>query len=384
MRRTVWGTFLYVLVIFVIAASVPAYTQAVNATLVGTVTDVSGAVVNGAKIMVTERSTGISRASSTNESGNYVLPNLPPGSYNVSSEMQGFKKSARSGVDVTVNSTVRVDFTMQPGATGETVTVTETAPILQTDRADVGSKIESKQVTALPLAGPNHNFQQLLNLVPGTVRGHRDHSEFFNSQDTLSTEVNGQSRLFNNLQVEGVDDNERTGLLQVYVPPAEAIQTVDVTTSNYAAEFGRAGGAVTNVVLKSGSNSFHGSAYEFNRVSALAARNYFNRVQNNGPFPRTTYNYYGGTFGGPIIKNKTFFFGDILRIDDLRGRFNLFTVPTDAYRNGDFSASGVNIYNPATGNPDGTGRSIFTYQGRNNVIDPALLDRKSTRLNSSH
>jgi len=123
MRRTAWGASLCVLVIFVIAASIPAYTQAVNATLVGTVTDASGAVVNGAKIMVTERATGISRASTTNESGNYVLPNLPPGSYNVSSEMQGFKKSARSGVDVTVNSTVRVDFTMQPGANGETITV---------------------------------------------------------------------------------------------------------------------------------------------------------------------------------------------------------------------------------------------------------------------
>ena len=358
---------------FLLVASVTAYSQAVNATLVGTVTDSSGAVVSGAKINITEVATGITRGTTTNESGNYVVPNLSPGTYNVTGEMQGFKRATRERVGVIVNSTVRVDLTMQPGAGGETITVSETASILQTERADVTSKIESRQVTSLPLSGPNHNFQQLLNLVPGTVRGHRDHSEFFNSQDTLSTEVNGQSRLFNNLQVEGVDDNERTGLLQVYVPPAEAIQTVDVTTSNYAAEFGRAGGAVTNVILKSGSNSFHGSAYEFNRVSALAARNYFNRVQNNGPFPRATYNYYGGTFGGPIIKNKTFFFGDILRIDDIRGRFNLFTVPTDAYRSGDFSGAGVNIYNPATGNPDGTNRQVFTYQGRNNVIDPALF-----------
>src|SRR5207249_3776761 len=170
------------------------------------------------------------------------------------------------------------------------------------DRADVGAKIESKQVVDLPL-GNNRNFQNLLNLVPGATRAHRVHSEFFNAQDSLSTEVNGQARLFNNLQVEGVDNNERTGLLQVYVPPAEAIQTVDVTTSNYAAEFGRAGGAVTNVQLKSGTNDFHGSAYEFNRVSALAARTYFNRAPS--PFPSTTYNYHGGTFGGPIIKNKT-------------------------------------------------------------------------------
>src|SRR5207248_6840232 len=208
------------------------------------------------------------------------------------------------------------------------------------------------------------------NLVPGATRAHRVHSEFFNAQDSLSTEVNGQSRLFNNLQVEGVDDNERTGLLQVYVPPAEAIQTVDVTTSNYSAEFGRAGGAVTNVQLKSGTNDFHGSAYEFNRISALAARNYFNRKQNNGPYPRSTYNSYGGTFGGPIIKNKTFFFADILRVDDVRGRFNLLTVPIDAYRNGDFTGAGVNIYDPLTGNPDGTGRVPFSCNGKVNVICP--------------
>src|SRR5207248_5905400 len=181
------------------------------------------------------------------------------------------------------------------------------------------------------------------------VKPHRDHSEVVNAQDTRDTEVNGQSREFSQLAIEGVSDDEPTGLLQIYVPPAEAIENVDVTTSNYAAEFGRAGGAVTNVVLKSGTNGYHGSAYEFNRVSALAARSYFNRAPN--PFARTTYNYYGGTFGGPIIKNKTFFFGDILRIDDSRGRFNRFTLPSDAFRNGDFTAlntlpTPVKIYSP--------------------------------------
>src|SRR2546422_2097224 len=159
--------------------------------------------------------------------------------------------------------------------------------MLQTDRVDIGQKIETRQVEDLPL-GFNRNCQSLLTLLRGTGRAHRDHSECFNSQDSLSTEVNGQARQFNNLLVEGVDDNERTGLLQVYIPPAEAIQTVDVTTSNYAAEFGRAGGAVTNVVLKSGVNTFHGAAYEFNRVSALAARSFFNRPPGFFPAPRTT------------------------------------------------------------------------------------------------
>jgi len=355
--------------------------QAVSATVLGTVTDTSGAVVPAAKVVITETKTGFTRTAQTNDSGYYVIADVPPGSYDVSAEKQGFKKTLRNAVDVVVNSTVRVDLSLPPGTVAETVTVLAEAPILQTDRADVGSKIESKQVVDLPL-GFNRNFQNLLNLIPGTTRAHREHSEFFNSQDSLSTEVNGQTRHFNNLLVEGVDNNERTGLLQVYIPPAEAIQTVDVTTSNYAAEFGRAGGAVTNVTLKSGTNAFHGSAYEFNRTSALAARTFFNRPP--GFFPRITYNYYGGTVGGPIIKNKLFFFGDILRVDDSRQKFNRFTVPTALMRTGDFSevktlascqarAADCNIYNPNTGNTNGTNRQQFTYQGRPNVIDPALI-----------
>ena len=140
----------------------------------------------------------------------------------------------RSAVDVVVNTDTRVNLTLEPGAITESVVVNAETPILQTDRADVGAKIESRQVVDLPL-GNNRNFQNLLNLVPGATRAHRVHSEFFNAQDSLSTEVNGQARLFNNLQIEGVDDNERTGLLQIYIPPAEAIQTVDVGTSNYTA-----------------------------------------------------------------------------------------------------------------------------------------------------
>src|SRR5262249_6947747 len=137
-----------------------------------------------------------------------------------------------------------------------------------------GRKIETRQIVELPLT-MNRNFQGLLNLVPGTTRAFRPHSQFFNSQDSLSTQVNGQSRLANNVQLEGIDNNHRTGLLTVLIPPVEALQTIDVTTSNYEAELGRAGGAVTNVALKSGTNEFHGSAYWYNRLSALGARNTF-------------------------------------------------------------------------------------------------------------
>ena len=386
MKKRVLAILAIALVLMIVPCT--AMGQAVNAKLLGTVTDSSGAVVLDAKVRITEMRTGLARTTATNSSGNYEFVDLPPGQYEVAVEQRGFKKAVRTAIDVQVNSDIRINVTLQPGAADQSIEVVAQAPILETDRADVSQKIDTKQVTDLPL-GTNRNFQGLLNLIPGTTRAHREHSAFFNAQDSLSTEVNGQSRLFNNLLIEGVDDNERTGLLQIYVPPAEAIQTVDVTTSDYLAEFGRVGGAVTNVALKSGTNNLHGSAYEFNRVSALAARDFFNRAP--GPFPRTTYNYYGGTIGGPIVKNKLFFFGDILRIDDLRGRFNLFTVPTDAFRNGDFrdikslaSCQGqptdCNIYDPLTGSATGTGRTQLSFNGHPNVIDPSRISPIAQRI----
>jgi len=348
----------------------PVMGQAVNATLLGTVTDASGAVVSGAKVTITEMKTGVSRSATTNEDGNYEFPNLPPGQYEVAVERDGFKKSVRSGVDVLVNSDVRINAVLQPGTNSETVVVTAEVPILQTDRADVVEKMESKQVTDLPL-GNNRNFQNLVNLVPGATRAHRVHSEFFNAQDSLSTEVNGQARLFNNLQIEGVDDNERTGLLQIYIPPAEAIQTVDVSTSNYAAEFGRAGGAVTNVILKSGSNAFHGAAYEFNRVSALAAKPFFQKLAK----APSTYNYYGANVGGPIIRSRLFFFGDILRIDDSRGKFDILTVPRDDFRGGDFSAVSQPIYDPYETDPADPTHGTLVLDANGNPIPVAPASR---------
>ncbi|HVH89106.1 MAG TPA: TonB-dependent receptor [Terriglobales bacterium] len=375
-----------VLILIACALSITAvamFGQAVNGTLLGTLTDSSGAVVPGAQVTITETGTGIPHSTQSNASGNFVFPNLPPGMYSITSEAHGFKKETRTDVRLDVNQTVRVDMTMQPGAVTETVEVTGAVPLLKTDRADVSQNIETTQLEQLPVGGANRNFQSLLALVPGAGKPRRDHSEFFNAQDTLSTEVNGQSREFNQLAIEGVNDDERTGLLQIYVPPAEAIQTVDVTTSNYAAEFGRAGGAVTNVILKSGTNDFHGSLYEYNRVSALQARTYFQRTPAGpSPIARTTFNYYGGTIGGPIIKDKTFFFFDLLRINDIRGQFQNTQLPNDAFRNGDVRAaitSGkANIYNPFTGNADGTNRQVIfassapgvaTIPGRNGPVD---------------
>ncbi|HKW35157.1 MAG TPA: carboxypeptidase regulatory-like domain-containing protein [Candidatus Acidoferrum sp.] len=324
--------------------------QAVNATLLGTVTDSSGAAVGDVKVTIKETNTGISRASQTNESGNYVFPDLPPGTYTVIAELSGFKRASRAGVDVIVNTTERVDLVLQPGNVNETVTVEAETPILQTERADTGRKLETVLTQNIPL-GTNRNFQNLLNLVPGTTRATFQHSQFFNASSSLQTEVNGQLRQGNNYQIEGIDDNERTGLLQILIPPLEAIQTVDVSTSNFDAELGRASGAVTNVILKSGSNEFHGAAYEFARNSYLNARNFFDPSVGH-----LAYNYFGGNLGGPIIKNKLFFFADYLKVFDHEANTNRVTMPTTAFRAGDLSSSTTTIYNPFSGNPDGTGR----------------------------
>ena len=354
-------------------SALPLRGQAVKASLVGTVTDSSGAVVPGAEITITEVNTNFSRSTTANESGYYVFSNLNPGVYRVEAKLTGFKTAVKDKVEVLVNTTVRADLQLQPGAISEVVTVSaEAAPLLQTDRSDIGRKIEARQMQELPIGGRNRNFQILVNLTPGTSPVTREHSEFFNAQDALATRVNGQSRYGNNVQIEGVDDNHRTGLLTALIPPIEALQTVDVTTSNYDAELGRAGGAVTNVVLKSGTNQFHGSAYEFNRVNALYARNFF----STSDAPHSVFNQFGVTLGGPIKRDKTFFFADFMGVRDRRGNFNQVTVPTPAFRSGDLSAAPTVIYDPATGNPDGTGRTPFP----NNQIPDSRISPIAKRI----
>ncbi len=359
-----------VLVLF-LSASMLVYSQAVNGTLVGTISDSSGASVANAKVALTETNTGVTRISSTNDSGNYTFSDLPPGTYSITIEFAGFKRVTRPGIDVQANTSPRIDLVLQPGNVSESIEVSGEAPLLQTERADTGRSIESKTIEDLPLGG-SHNFQALSILVPGAAVPGGQHSSFFNPQVSLATRFNGQSRLGNNLQLEGVDDNERTGLLQVLIPPQEAIQTVDISTSNYDAEIGRATGGAINVILKSGTNQFHGEAYETNRVSALAARNWYDPAR--GHF---TYNYFGGVIGGPIIKNRTFFFGDYLRIEDHSANNDRLTVPTAQQRTGDLSGSPTTIYDPATGDPmTGIGRTPFP----GNIIPPNRINPVSAKI----
>jgi hypothetical protein len=327
-------------------------------------------VVSLAKVTITGIDTGISRSGRTNESGNYTFADLAPGNYAVDVEAVGFKKETRGNIDLVVNTSLRVDIQLQPGSVTESVVVTATPPPLQTDRADTGAKIENTQVVALPLA-TNRNFQSLLNLVPGTTRASFDSSQFSNATSTLQTQVNGLPYMSNNTQIEGISDQMREGSLEIFVPPVEAIQTVDVSTSNYEPELGRAAGSVVNVQLKSGTNSFHGAAYEFLQNNDLDARSFFNPT-----VAPVHYNYFGGNIGGPIKKNKIFFFVDYLRTEDHEDNANLGTIPSMAFRQGDLSAAPTVIYNPFSGNPDGTGRTPFP----NNQIPASLINPVSTAL----
>ncbi len=348
------------------------FAQAVNGTLLGTVTDASGATVSGAKIRATETSTSVSHEAATNESGNYTFPDMPPGNYNVTVEATGFKKATQEKIDLVSNSATRVDIDLQPGNVSETVLVTEAPPVLQTDRADISTKIETQEVVDMPL-GTNRNFQSLINLVPGAAPATFQHSQFFNSASSLQTEVNGLPREGNLYQVEGIDDDERTGLLQIIIPPAEAIGGVDISTNNFEAELGRATGAVTNVTLKSGTNNFHGSVFEFLQNNDLNARSYF-----GGKLGHLSYNYFGGSVGGPIVKNKLFIFGDYLRTVDHEAVSSTFTIPDSRYitnaglttgcsdplgcidLSAAFNGTKGQIYDPATGDGKTTHRTKFT------------------------
>ena len=364
--------------------------QAVNGSILGTVQDKTGAAVPNAKVTITEKATNISHDAQTNASGNYSFQNVSAGQYSVTVELTGFQRETRPSVDVLVNSTTRTDFDLTPGNVTETIEVTDSLPLLQTDRADVSTKIEQSSVESLPM-GVNRNFQSLLNLVPGTTPATFQHSQFFNAGSTLQTEVNGLPRMGNAYNIEGIDDDMRTGLLQILIPPADAIGSVDVSTNNFQVELGRAIGAVTNVTLKSGTNRFHGSASEYAQNSYFNARSYFAAQPG-----KVVYNYFGGNLSGPIIKDKLFFYADYFRTADHERTTNTLTIPFQKYytpnSNGfidlsDLLINGTDaqggkfvqgqIFDPATGDP-ATGKNRTPFAG--NLIPIARVNPTVLKL----
>ena len=369
--RMTRSRFLLLALMLVLSATY-IYAQAVNATMLGTLTDPSGSGVSAAKVILTETNTGITRTAKTNDSGNYTFPDLPPGTYSVTGELEGFKKESRRDVRLDVNSSVRVDLKLSLGSVMETVEVTGAPPVLQTERADTGRTIDAETIDELPL-GVNRNVQSLLDLVPGTTEASFQHSQFFNASSSLQTQVNGQGRMGNNYQIEGIDNNERTGLLQVLIPPSEALQQMSISTTNHDSELCRATGAVANMVLKSGTNKLHGGAYELTQNSAWDARSFFNRTVGH-----LVYNRVGGNLGGPIKKNKLFFFGDYLRSMDNEANTNTLTIPSAPFKAGNLSAGRNIVYDPSTGDATGAGRIPFV----GNIIPKSRINPVATKIMS--
>jgi hypothetical protein len=320
--------------------------QAVSGTILGTVTDPSGAIVPNAEVTIVLTGQSTVHTSVTNESGNFTEPNLPSGTYTVTVVAQGFKKETRENIALLTNTTTRVDISLATGSTSETVTVSSAPPLLQTDRADISTKIEQRQIANLPLSSGN-SFQSLLNTVPGMAPVVFNNSQFYNANNDLSVNANGQSSYVNLYQIEGVDDDQRTGIHIILVPPAASIQNVDITTNNFEAELGRAVGTVVNVTLKSGTNNFHGSVFQQMENNGVNARNYF----ASGPNGRLVYNYTGGSIGGPILKDKLFIFGDFLRTSDRESSTVNTNIPFYNVVGGniDLSKYAGQIYDPQTG-----------------------------------
>jgi len=364
--------------ILICALSLSAHAQWVSGSIVGTVTDTSGAVIPQATVTITDQGRGITTTTTTDSSGYYSFAFVKPATYKVASSREGFATAVQRDVVLSVNSTVRVDMTLKPGSVTQTVTVTSEAPLLQTDSAQTGLTVTSLEAAELPLTA-NRNLQDLLVLVPGVTEAAFNHSRFFNVQTTLTVPVNGVNSLASALLIEGIQDTERNGVLQIYIPPIESVEEVNTSTSNYDAEQGQALGAETNVMLKSGSNQFHGAAYEYWKGDRFVARSFFQTGAGGVPYikPLFVFNQFGGNIGGPIRKEKTYFFFDYQRISDNEGQFSSESVPTAALKQGNFSDPALtNIYDPTTGNTNGTARTQFP----GNIIPTARLDPVAVKL----
>ena len=314
------------------------YAQFDTATVLGTVRDASGAVVPNAAITLKNSENGTIAMATSDAEGNYQFLNVRIGTYKVSAELQGFATAVADNIQVTVNARQRVDLALRAGLVTEMVVVTDTAQLLETESSDRGQVINRQQIVNLPLNG--RSYADLALLSPGVRRS------ILNVQETgtrdASFNVNGLRSSLNNFIIDGVDNNSygtsNQGFSnQVVQPSPDAVQEFKVQTNNFSAEFGRAGGAVINASLRSGANQFHGTAYEFLRNTSLNAVGFFKPLR--GQKPTLIQNQFGFTFGGPIIKDKTFFFLDyegFRRITrTLQG--NIQTIPTVANRQGIFA-----------------------------------------------
>jgi hypothetical protein len=357
------------------AAHPVAGAQVLYGTLTGNVTDQNDAGVPDSKVVALNVDTGVSKETTTNDSGVYVFSDLLPGLYKVTIESRSFKTYVAENVRVEANTARRVDAEIEAAGVTETVVVSDESAIpLQTDRADVNVVQTARQVNYLPLTGSTgRNYQSLMVLVPGSVTAGEQNSAAGSPQRSISFNVNGVSRLQNNTRLDGASVTYPwLPTNTAYVPPAEAIEAVNIVTNSFDAEQGLAGGAAVNVIIKSGTNEFHGTGWWYHTNSRLRARNYFQTTPQN---PKNLLNQFGGNVGGPILENKLFFFFDWERTTQrLTSPIRQYSLPTEALRSGDFGGTGVTIYDPAS-NADPALRTPFPGNRiPQNRIDPAAIE----------
>ena len=355
-----------------LALAVPAGAQVLYGTVVGNVADTTGAVVPGATVTLINTNTNLARETTSSTDGTYRFVNVLNGSYRVRVSLTGFKEYVKEGVPISAGAVVRVDVTLAVGALTDSVTVQSEASLLQTDSGSVQGELKSKEVASLPL-GSYRNYQELLNLVPGTTPAGFQNAITDTPARSLTTNVNGTARNNNNTRLDGaVTVFVWLPHHAVYVAPADTVDTVGVSTSNFDAEQGLAGGAAVTVLTKSGTNEFHGTGSWLFENGGLRARNW----ANSGDKPDTKRNIGTVTLGGPIKKDKLFFFGAWEGHYTTTPATRTDSLPTAAMRAGDFSGIGTTIYDPATGNPDGSGRTPFP----NNVIPANRISPISQQL----
>jgi len=345
--------------------------QATFGNIIGTVTDPGGAVIRDAKVTVTSIERGTTQTTTTNESGNYIQTHLDPGTYRVEIVAPGFQRTVFESVTVSVDRSTPVDAQMVVGQVSEQVTVSSLAAALVTDRAEVSVTLQQKQVQDLPIL--NRNLTALQLLLPGAQRSPWQHATSENPQGGIQIHNNGQEFGSTNFMIDGMDNNDPVLGIIVVNPSVESVAELKQTTGNFDAEFAQAGGAVIQVESRSGSNELHGSLFEFLQNDIMNARNSFSEPK--GP-PPLRWNQFGGSVGGPIARNKLFFFGDVQLTRRRTGASLLTTTPTAALKNGDFSAFGVPIFDPRTGDANGRGRTQFP----GNVIPPERISPQARYL----
>src|ERR1700685_3368969 len=340
--------------------------QVDTGSITGTVTDPSGAVVSGAKVTITNEGTGASLSTSAGADGIYNFSPVRIGSYKLEASAPGFKTMVQTNVVVDVSARVEENFKLQTGAVTETVEVTSVAPVLQAEDASVGQVVDQRSVNNLPLNGRNFTFLAQLaagvNTPEADTRGNAASGAFT---------ANGNRPAQNNYMLDGIDNNSDTvdflnGTNFVVLPPVDAIQEFKVQTSDFSAEYGRSGAAVLNATIKSGTNQFHGAAWEFFRNDKLDAPDYF---EDAGGVPKgeLRQNQFGATLGGPVIKNKLFFFGDYEGLRRIQGTILTGSVPTAAERTSGYTDLSDLIAGQTGTMTDQLGRTMPT----GTILDPA-------------